>query len=227
MLRPWQRLKMSFRDRTDAGRRLAATLAARKDPDPVVLALPRGGLPVAAPVAEALGADLDLAMARKIGAPSDPELAVGAVADGLQPVTVRNESVIAMLGLSPAAFAQARDAALAELARRRAAYLAGRPPAKVAGRTAIVVDDGIATGASVRAALRATRTLGPARLVLAAPVAAADTLRALGPEADEVVCLEPHEAFGGVGLYYRRFDQVSDDEVRDILARHPVRQPAG
>jgi len=207
---------MPFMNRTDAGRRLAAALAGYRDQDVVVFALPRGGLPVAAEVAEALAAPLDLVLVRKIGAPFHEELAMGAVADGGQ--TVRNEDVIAMLGVDDATFEAVRARQLTELERRRRAYVGDRRPAKVAGRVAIVVDDGVATGATTRAALRAVRARGPAALVLAIPVAPVDGLHALRAEADAVVCLEPLGALGAIGAHYADFRQLSDEDVVAILA---------
>jgi predicted phosphoribosyltransferase len=211
-----------FHNRRDAGRRLAAALAGYKDRPAVVLALPRGGVPVAAEVASALKAPLDLILVRKIGAPMEPDLAMGAVVDGGAPVTVRNEDVIAASGVSEQDFAAIRDRELAEIDRRRQKYLGNRRPIDVAGRLAIVIDDGIATGATVRAALRATRTRSPQKLVLAVPVAPPETVAALRGEADEVVCLEEHEFFAAVGLYYADFHQVSDREVIEILERFAV-----
>lgn len=212
---------MSFRNRAEAGRRLADALTAYKGRDVVVLALPRGGVPVAAEIAEALGAPLDLVLVRKIGAPFERELAIGAVAAIDLPVTVRNEGLIEDLGIDEARFETLRDAELQELARRREAYLEGRPATPIGGRVAIVVDDGVATGATTRAALRAVRAAGPARLILAVPVAPDDSLAALRREADDVVCLEGHGFMGAIGFYYADFSQVSDDEVRAILARFP------
>ncbi|MGZ3328784.1 MAG: phosphoribosyltransferase, partial [Xanthobacteraceae bacterium] len=162
---------MSFKDRSDAGRRLAAAVMGYKDQQPVVLALPRGGVPVAAEVAAALNAPLDLILVRKIGVPFQPELAMGAVVDGGAPLVVRNEDVISLAGIEEADFNAVRDRELAEIERRRERYLGGRERVEVAGRTAIVVDDGIATGATTRAALRATRLRNPKKLVLAVPVA--------------------------------------------------------
>lgn len=208
---------MRFADRTDAGRRLAAALAGKVAGDAVVLALPRGGVPVAAEIAKALGAPLDLVLVRKIGTPNEPELAMGAVADASRPLTVRNEDVIAALRISEAAFDAARDDELRELARRRAAYLAGRPPVPVAGRVAILVDDGIATGATTRAALRAVRRQAPSRLILAVPVAPPETLAALAGEADEIVCLEQPADLGSIGLSYDDFAQLDDRTVVRLL----------
>jgi len=210
---------MAFKNRSDAGRRLAASLAGYRQSLPLVLALPRGGVPVAAEVAAALGAPLDLVLVRKIGVPSQPELAMGAVADGANPVTVRNEAIIRYAGVSEEEFERVRDSELAEIGRRRSHYLGDRAPASVAGRTVIVIDDGIATGATTRTALRALRAQGPKELVLAVPVAAKDTLEELREEADAVVCLETPEWFDAVGAFYSDFRQVTDAEVIDILAR--------
>lgn len=210
---------MPFLDRADAGRALARALIRFKDEDSVVLALPRGGVPVAAEVAEALGAPLDLVLVRKIGVPFQPELAMGAIADGGMPTTVRNEDVIAAAGVSEGDFESVCAQELREIERRRRLYLGDRPPASVEGRTAIVVDDGIATGATTRAALRAMRRRNPARLILAVPVAPSDTLSAMREEADLVICLEEHESFGGVSQFYRSFRQVTDEEVVALLAR--------
>jgi putative phosphoribosyl transferase len=214
---------MSFIDRSDAGRRLARALLAYRGQRPVVLALPRGGVPVAAEVAAALDAPLDLVLVRKIGVPAQPELAMGAVVDGGAPIVVRNEDVIALAGIDEAEFEAIRDRELAEIERRRRIYVGNRVYADVAGRTAIVIDDGVATGATTRAALRAIRIRGPRWLVLAVPVAPTDTLPALREEADEVVCLETHASFGAIGFYYADFRQLSDQEVSDIIARFPAR----
>lgn len=212
---------MPFRDRDEAGDRLAEALMGYGDAHPVVLALPRGGLPVARPIAQALGAPLDIIVVRKIGVPGQPELAMGAVVDGPEPLVVRNEDVIALAGVGEATFAKVRDAEVAEIARRRSAYLGERAHPQLAGKTAIVVDDGIATGATTRAALRAVRRQKPARLVLAVPVAASDSLAELRGEADAVICLEDHPSFGSISMYYEVFDQVSDRAVKDILAAFP------
>lgn len=210
---------MIFDDRTDAGRRLAATLQHLRDRDPVVLALVRGGLPVALEVARALGAPLDLIMVRKIGAPGQPELAVGAVVDGDPPEIVSNPEVMRSLGVPQSYVDEEAQRQLAEIGRRRALYLGGRPPVQVRGRTAIVVDDGIATGATTRAALHAVRQRRPWRLVLAVPVAPRGVLPRLAVDADEVVCLRRPELFDAVGYFYRDFAQVSDDEVVELLDR--------
>jgi predicted phosphoribosyltransferase len=219
---------MPFTNRTDAGIALAAALSRYRDREPVVLALPRGGVPVAAEIARALDAPLDLVIVRKIGVPFQPELAMGAVVDGDTPIIVRNEDVISLSGVGESDFQAVCRGELAEIERRRRRYLGGRPPVGVAGRTAIVVDDGIATGATVRAALRATRLRKPRQLVLATPVAPADTIRELRSDADKVVCLEEHEFFGSIGTYYADFRQVGDDEVIALLAASkPARQEAG
>jgi predicted phosphoribosyltransferase len=210
---------MSFENRSDAGRQLGDALLAYKDRRPVVLALPRGGVVVAAEVAAALEAPLDLILVRKIGVPDHPELAMGAVVDGALPVTVHNDAVIESEGIGEAEFAAVRGRELAEIERRRQRYLSNRERINVAGRVAIVVDDGIATGATMRAALQAIRMRKPTKLVLAVPVAPSDALARIQQEADEVVCLERHAVFGAIGYFYRDFHQVSDREVIDILAR--------
>ena len=181
---------MSFRNRSDAGQQLAVALAGYKDRKPVILALPRGGVPVAAEVATALHAPLDLVLVRKIGVPFQPELAMGAVVDGGTPLVVRNEDVIRLARIDEPEFKAVCEQELAEIRRRRDRYLIGRTHVEVAGHTAIVVDDGIATGATTLAALRATRMRNPSRLVLAVPVAPSECLPGLRAEADDVICLE-------------------------------------
>jgi putative phosphoribosyl transferase len=210
---------MPFSDRRDAGRQLAAALTHYRAKHAVVLALPRGGVPVAAEIAIALNAPLDLVLVRKIGVPYQPELAMGAVAEAGDPLVVRNDEVIALAGIEESEFMAVRDAELAEIERRRKRYLGQRQRADVAGRIAIVVDDGIATGATTRAALRATRLRKPKELVLAVPVAPTEALAAMREEADHVVCLEEYESFGAIGLYYSDFRQISDQEVIETLAR--------
>jgi putative phosphoribosyl transferase len=213
---------MSFKDRSEAGRKLAKALAAYKDQHPVILALPRGGVPVAAAVATALHAPLDLILVRKIGVPIQPELAMGAVVDGSAPIIVRNEDVIQLVGIDETEFKAICDSELAEIERRRQRYLGSRERVNIDGRTAIVIDDGVATGATTRAALHATRMRNPKKLVLAVPVAPTDSLAALRSDADEVICLEDYEVFGAIGLYYRNFNQVTDEEVIETLKRFPV-----
>jgi predicted phosphoribosyltransferase len=207
-----------FRDRTEAGEKLADALAEFSLADPVVLALPRGGVPVAVPVARRLNAPLDLLLVRKIGAPGHEELAVGAVVDGPVHEAVFNKPVLKMLGMTEADFASAIDHKLAEIEIRRAAYLGGAAPVPVEGRTAIVVDDGIATGATMKAALLGLRRRNPASVVLAVPVAPADTLAELEQLVDRVVCLDIPPDFYAVGAHYRDFPQVGDAEVIALLA---------
>jgi predicted phosphoribosyltransferase len=214
---------MPFIDRNDAGLQLAKALASYKRQKPVVLALPRGGVPVATKVAEVLNAPLDLLLVRKIGVPFQPELAMGAVVDGPAPLTVRNEDVITLSGVSERDFSAIRDQELAEIERRRKIYLGNRPHPELTARTVIVVDDGIATGATTRAALQAVRMRKPSKLILAVPVAPTATLQKLKSEADEIICLEDYEDFGAIGLFYSDFRQVSDTEVTELLARHPIK----
>ena len=215
-----------FADRTEAGQRLAAEVAARAEARPdladaVVLALPRGGLPVAAPVARALGAPLDLMLVRKIGAPDHPELAVGAVVDGDPPEAVLNDDVLRLTGIDATSLAALRRRAENELARRRAACLGNRARVPLAGRPVIVVDDGIATGATIRAALKGLRAQAPSAIVLAVPVAPPDTIATLAPEADHILCLKRPVPFHAVGAHYRDFREVTDDDVRRILSEMP------
>ena len=214
---------MPFLNRLDAGRKLAAELSKYKDRQAVVLALPRGGVPVAAEVARALNAPLDLILVRKIGVPFQPELAMGAVVDGGNAIAVRNEEVIRMAGMDEAEFQVVCRAELAEIERRRARYLGGRDRVDVSGRTAIVIDDGIATGATTRAALQAVRMRDPRTLVLAVPVAATESLGILTREVDDIVCLEDYEPFGAIGFYYDDFRQISDEEVIETLRHFPAK----
>lgn len=208
---------MLFADREEAGKRLAARLGGLKDKRPVVLALPRGGVPVGFEIARVLAAPLDVVLVRKIGAPGQEELAVGAVADGEHPELITDESLAGYLSVSPAYLETAKTAALQEIERRRRAYLGDREPVPVVGCTAIVVDDGIATGATMLAALRATRRRNPARLVLAVPVAPAETLERLRHEVDEAMCLETPGDFMAVGQFYRAFPQLRDEAVVALL----------
>jgi len=206
-----------FEDRSSAGRLLAARLATMNLPDPVVLALPRGGVPVGYEIARTLKAPLDLVLVRKIGVPFQPELAAAAVVDGERSDIVLNEEVMSWAGLSREAFDGLVQSELHEIERRRTAYLSGRAPVSVVGRTAIVVDDGIATGTTVRAALKALARRGAKRLVLAVPVAPADEIPSLGSLVDDVVCLITAESFFGIGDFYRDFHQLSDREVVRLL----------
>lgn len=210
---------MQFADRAEAGRRLARRLLHLKDKRPVVLALPRGGVPVGFEVASALGAPLDLVLVRKIGAPYQEELAIGAIANGEHPELVTSDELVAGIGVSKIYLEQTKAAALREIERRRHAYLGDRPPVDVTGCTAIVVDDGIATGATMQAALRATRRRKPAHLVLAVPAAPPDVIARLRAEVDEAVCLETSKNFFAVGQFYRSFKQLSDDEVIALLEK--------
>jgi len=212
---------MAFTNRTEAGVRLADALEKYKKSDTVVLALPRGGVPVAAEIAARLKAPLDLVLVRKIGVPFQRELAMGAVVDGDTPIVVRNESVIREADVSESEFRAACKREMAEIERRRQAYLGGRSPVEVSGRVAIVVDDGIATGATTRAALRAVRARHPKTLILAVPVAPTSTLPSLKGEVDELVCLEAHEPFGAIGFFYNDFRQLEDQDVIAILKQHP------
>jgi putative phosphoribosyl transferase len=185
----------------------------------VILALPRGGVPVGFEIARELAAPLDLVLVRKIGAPGQPELAIGAVADGEKPELVVDQRLVDWLSVSQEYLADAKAEALAELERRRSVYLKDRPPEPVLGRPVIVVDDGIATGSTMLAALRATSARNPARLILAVPVAPPDAARRLARAVDEVVCLETPKNFEAVGQFYRVFSQLQDNEVVDFLHR--------
>ncbi len=206
-----------YRDRSDAGETLARVLREIEFDRPVVLALPRGGVPVALPVARALGAPLDLVLVRKIGVPGQEELAAGAIVDGPPEYLWLNEPLMRGLGLSRADLEPTITARRADLAERRRDWLQGRAPVDLAGRDAIVVDDGIATGATMRTALTALRERGPARVILAVPVAAAGTLEELRPLADRIVCPLVPAHFHAVGLHYRNFGQVSGDAVRRAM----------
>lgn len=206
-----------FTDRRDAGRQLAARLLHHKAHEPVVLALPRGGVPVGYEIATALDAPLDIVVVRKLGAPGQPELGIGAVVDGDHPQSVLNEDVMQALEVSQAYLERQVDLELQEIRRRQERYRGGRAALPVTGRTAIVVDDGIATGGSVRAALRAVRRSSPRRLVLAIPVAPPETVEALRAEVDELVCLYTPPFFMAVGEFYDNFEQTSDEEVIQLL----------
>ncbi|WP_033212381.1 phosphoribosyltransferase family protein [Kitasatospora phosalacinea] len=210
---------MHFTDRADAGRRLAAALTTEiTDPRrTVVVALPRGGAPVAAEVAAALGAELDVCVVRKVGVPGQPEVAMGAV--GEDGARVVNQEVVDAAGVTPEAFAAVEARERTELARRAAVYRRGRPPVPLAGRTVLVVDDGVATGASALAACRIVRARGAARVVLAVPVAPHDWARRLGGAADGYVAVHAPEGFGAVGEFYRDFRQTTDAEVLAALDR--------
>jgi putative phosphoribosyl transferase len=208
-----------FQDRADAGRQLATRLLHLRDKHPVVLALPRGGVPVGFEIASALGAPMDLVLVRKIGVPRQPELAVAAVVDGEEPQTVKNLDVMLAIGLTDAFVEEEAKQQLKEIERRRRIYLGGRERVDVKGRTAILVDDGIATGATAGAALKAVRRAAPAQLVLAVAVGPPETLETLRQEADEIVCLSAPAYFGAISMFYSNFHQVGDEEVVDFLSR--------
>ena len=207
---------MRFRDRAEAGQRLARALADLDLESPVVLALPRGGVPVGLEVARLLQAPLDVLVARKIGAPGQPELGIGAIAEG-GGIVMDGEAVRA-LGVSDALFDRLAEAARDELDRRVQRYRGGRPLPTLEGRDVVLVDDGLATGVTAEAALHALRGRRPHRVVLSVPVGAPETVARLRDLAVEVVCIEEPSPFGSVGRFYERFDQTSDDEVMGLLA---------
>ena len=209
---------MLFRDRTEAGRVLADHLRVYANrPDVLVLALPRGGVPVAYEVARALRAPLDVFLVRKLGVPGQEELAMGAIASGGG--VLLNDEVVQALGMPDEVIEEVAAAEREELRRREQLYRDGRPAPEVRGKTVILVDDGLATGSSMRAALRALRRQGPARLVVAVPVGAAETCEELHGEADEVVCARAPYPFYSVGQWYEDFTQTGDEEVHDLLGQ--------
>lgn len=211
--------RRAFEDRKEAGRALAARLrhyAGR--PDVVVLALPRGGVPVAAPVADALGAPLDLFLVRKLGTPGHRELAMGAIASG--GIRVLNDDVVKWYGIPPAAIDAVAREEEQELVRREAAYREGREAPPLDGKIVILIDDGLATGSTMMAAVKAVRQRHPAKVIVAVPVGARDTCEALATVADEVICVRMPEPFSAVGQWYLDFDQTTDEEVRQLLRAH-------
>jgi len=207
-------MDLLFADRAQAGTMLAGRLLGAQDP--LVLALPRGGVAVAVPIVRSVGGRLDVLVTRKIGYPPTPELGVGAIAEGGEPVF--DLALLRRLGMTPASVAQVVAEERRELARRVKVYRGDRPLPDIAGREVIVVDDGLATGATARAALRAVRAAEPRRLTLAVPVGARDTVEAMREEADEVVVLRTPANFRAVGQWYKHFDQLSDADVLDLLA---------
>jgi predicted phosphoribosyltransferase len=207
-----------FADRAEAGRALASRLVQYADrSDVLVLALPRGGVPVAFEVAQALDAPLDVFVVRKLGAPAQEELAMGAVAPG--GVLVKNQRVLRALGISPQQFDQVVEKELREVESRQRQYRGQRPPPRIKGRTIILVDDGLATGATMAAAVQALRRLHPGRLVVAVPVASTESCQNLRPDVDELVCARTPPDFVAVGQWYDNFAQTTDEEVRDLLSR--------
>lgn len=206
-----------FADRIEAGRLLAEALVKKHFVDPVILALPRGGVPIAIEVARKIHAPIDIVLVRKIGVPFQPELALGAIVDGDDPEIFYNDDVIAMTRLTRANVAELAEEQLKEIERRKEVYLKGRARVDIAGRTAIVVDDGLATGATARVVLQLLRKKEPKLLVLAVPVAPADTLAALSAIADEIVCLAQPSPFYAIGVHYRRFGQLDDNDVISLL----------
>ncbi len=208
-----------FRDRTDAGQKLAAELGGLGLHNPVVLALPRGGVPVAAEIARALKAPLDLLIVRKVGAPGNPELAVAAMVDGDPPDLVLNREIVEAYGLDDAELRMLANRERPELERRRHVYRAGRPPIPVGDRTVILVDDGAATGTTMKVAIRALKRRSPREIVIALPVAPPSTLEELGREADKVVCLSQPARFLALGYHYRDFPQLTDDEMIAMLPK--------
>jgi putative phosphoribosyl transferase len=215
---------LTFRDRTEAGRKLAESLRGLASERPVVLALPRGGAPVGYEIASALSAPLDVLLVRKIGAPHHPELGLGAVVDGAHPQVVWNDDVLAAVDPPQAYLAEETQRQLREIERRRTMYLGSRRPVDLTGRVVIVVDDGIATGGTVRAALQGVRRAGAARVVLAVPVAPRETIDSLVSEADEIVCLETPYPFYSVGGQYWDFGQTSDQQVIELLRKAEAEQ---
>jgi putative phosphoribosyl transferase len=214
-----------FSDRKAAGKQLAGLLVSRAIDQPIVLALPRGGVPVGAEIAKRLKCPLDVLIVRKVGVPQQPELAAAAIVEGRHPQIVRNEDVIEAAGLTEQALQRLANEQLIEIARRRRAYVGDRQPPSVRGRTVILADDGIATGASMKAAISSLRQERPKQIVVAVPVAPAQTVHDLEVIADEVICLDTPSPFVAIGPHYRDFHQLSDREVMDILAHADTEAP--
>lgn len=210
-------IEPSFTDRREAGRALVPEIAALHLVNPLILALPRGGVPVAREVATALGAELDLLLVRKIGAPGHEEYGIGAVAEGAQPQLVVSEEVLRLVDPPPGYLEAEQARQLAEIERRRFTWRGGRPPIPVAGRICVVVDDGVATGNTARAAIRALRFDGAARIILAVPVAPPDVIESLAQEVDTLICLKTPEPFLAVSLHYHHFGQLGDEQVAELL----------
>ncbi|GGD75804.1 phosphoribosyltransferase [Croceicoccus mobilis] len=210
-------IPLPFRDRQTAGRLLAHRLEHLRAEHPIILALPRGGVPIGFEIARALDAQLELLMVRKLGAPGHSEYAIGAVVDGDEPQMILNEEAVRIIRPGREYLQAELGRQLVEMERRRRAYIGSRKMPSLAGRTIIIVDDGIATGSTITAALQGARRRSPARLVLAVPVAPADVVRRLESLCDEIVVLATPEPFFAVGRHYRHFDQVSDDQVVQLL----------
>ncbi len=206
-----------FANRRAAGRQLSERLQHLRQKRPLVLALARGGVPVGFEIAAGLGAPLDIVLVRKIGVPWQPELALGAVVDGADPQVLINEDLAAELAIDRSYITSEAARQLEEIERRRKIYLGDSPPVQLAGRTVIIVDDGIATGSTVRAALRAVRKAGAGTIVLAVPVAPEDTLQQLRAEVDQIVCLDTPNPFFAVGAHYSEFPQLADTDVVELL----------
>lgn len=218
-------MAMVFENRIDAGRKLAQRLAGYAGrPDVLVLALPRGGVPVAYEVAEALGAPMDVFLVRKLGVPGNEEYAMGAIATG--GVRVINEYVLRQMGVSEQSLAAVAAREQRELERRESLYRGAEPEPDVQGKTVILVDDGLATGATMRAAVLAVRVKSPGKVVVAVPTGSAEACQILEGHADEVICLDAPVHFGGVGAWYRDFSQTSDQEVMELLGRAKRRMAA-
>ncbi|MFS8116216.1 phosphoribosyltransferase family protein [Rhizobium jaguaris] len=215
-----------FEDRTEAGQKLSEALYHYRDHDVVVLGLPRGGIPVAFEIAKALHAPMDIVLVRKIGVPAEPEVAMGAVVDGIHPHIFRNEAVIRRACVTEKVFLTVAAEELREIAKRKAVFKDILPRRDIKGKTVILVDDGLATGSTIKAALSAIKGSGVCRTVIAVPVAPASAISALESEADEIICLEAAHFFRGVGDFYRHFPQLSDDDVIEYLRPQLLTLPA-